>query len=263
MSNFQIGELAAFAGVTARTIRHYHDIGLLPEPERSPTGVRRYRAGDAVRLTRIRRLVDSGFTLSEIVQLYPAEAEEISEADFTRAKTLVTHRLRNERLAIAQHEANLASLTRPADIDLPETIAGLLETWKRCGMRDTVCEITRTTWSIAYAIAPQECMDLLTVLIREDDEQGQYRYLIAEASHLWDAPPGDARLDDIAEKLATAQMDILRRYGVHLIDDGFRFSPGLEHAAESLYSPGWRYLAEKIERHHHRLTDENKKGQQS
>ena len=39
-----IGQLAAYAGVTVRTVRHYHQIGLLPEPERDASGYRRYGA---------------------------------------------------------------------------------------------------------------------------------------------------------------------------------------------------------------------------
>ncbi|GAA2875483.1 hypothetical protein Acy02nite_76660 [Actinoplanes cyaneus] len=34
----RIGELAALVGVTTRTVRHYHHLGLLPEPERTPSG---------------------------------------------------------------------------------------------------------------------------------------------------------------------------------------------------------------------------------
>ena len=40
-----IGQLAAYAGVTVRAVRHYHQIGLLPEPERDASGYRRYGAG--------------------------------------------------------------------------------------------------------------------------------------------------------------------------------------------------------------------------
>jgi hypothetical protein len=39
-----IGQLAAYAGVTVRAVRHYHQIGLLPEPERDASGYRRYGA---------------------------------------------------------------------------------------------------------------------------------------------------------------------------------------------------------------------------
>ncbi len=39
-----ISQLAAYAGVTVRAVRHYHQIGLLPEPERDASGYRRYGA---------------------------------------------------------------------------------------------------------------------------------------------------------------------------------------------------------------------------
>lgn len=51
-----IGELAALAGVSTRTVRHYHPLGLLPEPVRLPNGYREYRLRDAVLLARVRRL---------------------------------------------------------------------------------------------------------------------------------------------------------------------------------------------------------------
>ncbi|GAT66905.1 merR family transcriptional regulator [Planomonospora sphaerica] len=38
----RIGELAALAGVSTRTVRHYHRLGLLPEPERRANGYRVY-----------------------------------------------------------------------------------------------------------------------------------------------------------------------------------------------------------------------------
>lgn len=34
----RIGEIAALVGLTSRAIRHYHHVGLLPEPERRPNG---------------------------------------------------------------------------------------------------------------------------------------------------------------------------------------------------------------------------------
>ena len=39
-----IGQLAAYAGVTVRAVRHYHAKGLLPEPQRDHSGYRRYDA---------------------------------------------------------------------------------------------------------------------------------------------------------------------------------------------------------------------------
>ncbi len=45
-----IGQLAEYAGVTVKAVRHYHRRGLLPEPPRDASGYRRYRAEDAIAL---------------------------------------------------------------------------------------------------------------------------------------------------------------------------------------------------------------------
>ncbi|MFB7212397.1 MerR family transcriptional regulator [Streptomyces sp. NPDC056255] len=63
----RIGEIAALVGLTTRaTIRHYHHVGLLPEPERHPNGYRAYSVRDAVLLARVRRLTGPGLGLDEV-----------------------------------------------------------------------------------------------------------------------------------------------------------------------------------------------------
>ncbi|WP_233550079.1 MerR family transcriptional regulator [Clavibacter lycopersici] len=62
----RIGDAAAFVGVTPRTIRHYHQIGLAPEPERGADDRRRYGYADMVRLMWIRRMADAGIALEDI-----------------------------------------------------------------------------------------------------------------------------------------------------------------------------------------------------
>jgi DNA-binding transcriptional MerR regulator len=59
-------ELAEIAGTTLKTVRHYHRIGLLEEPERAANGYKKYRIKHLIRLLRIRRLADLGVPLSEI-----------------------------------------------------------------------------------------------------------------------------------------------------------------------------------------------------
>ncbi|MEU3202643.1 MerR family transcriptional regulator [Streptomyces cyaneofuscatus] len=62
----KIGDAAAFAGTTPRAIRHYHAIGLLPEPERGGDGRRRYGHQDMIRLLWIRRMAGAGIALDDI-----------------------------------------------------------------------------------------------------------------------------------------------------------------------------------------------------
>ncbi|MFC5816956.1 MerR family transcriptional regulator [Nonomuraea harbinensis] len=61
-----IGEVAKLAGVTPRTVRHYHRIGLLAEPERTAGGYRTYGIGALSRLLQIRKLTALGMGLGEV-----------------------------------------------------------------------------------------------------------------------------------------------------------------------------------------------------
>ena len=67
-----IGQLASYAGVTVRAVRHYHAKGLLPEPERDHSGYRRYDAHAVVDLIKIRTLADAGVPLTRVRELLAA-----------------------------------------------------------------------------------------------------------------------------------------------------------------------------------------------
>ncbi|WP_339153305.1 MerR family transcriptional regulator [Streptomyces sp. F41] len=70
----KIGDAAAFVGSTPRAIRHYHEIGLLPEPERGGDGRRRYGYEDMIRLLWIRRMADAGIALDDIRGAFTEDA---------------------------------------------------------------------------------------------------------------------------------------------------------------------------------------------
>jgi len=65
----RIGEVAERVGVNTKTIRYYEGIGLLPDPERLPSGYREYTAEDVDRLRFIRTAQRLGLTLSEISEI--------------------------------------------------------------------------------------------------------------------------------------------------------------------------------------------------
>lgn len=69
----KIGEAAALAGTTPRAIRHYHQVGLLPEPERGGDDRRRYGYEDIVRLLWIRRMTEAGLSLDGIRTVLTAD----------------------------------------------------------------------------------------------------------------------------------------------------------------------------------------------
>lgn len=64
-----IGEAAKRSGVSAKMIRHYEAIGLLPTATRSDTGYRHYGETDVGRLQFIRAARHLGFSLDDIRDL--------------------------------------------------------------------------------------------------------------------------------------------------------------------------------------------------
>ncbi|GGT29990.1 MerR family transcriptional regulator [Streptomyces atratus] len=100
----RIGEIAALVGVTSRAIRHYHHIGLLPEPGRRANGYRAYSVRDAVVLARIRRLTELGLGLDEVRDVLADDAgrelvEVLVELDADLARQENEIRERRRRLA--------------------------------------------------------------------------------------------------------------------------------------------------------------------
>lgn len=74
----KIGDAASFVGTTPRAIRHYHSIGLIPEPERGADGRRRYGYTDMIRLLWIRKMADAGIALDDIRDAF---ADAVAAAD--------------------------------------------------------------------------------------------------------------------------------------------------------------------------------------
>lgn len=61
-----IGELDQRAGTTTKTLRFYEQAGLLPEPDRTPSGYRDYAPSALDRLAFVRAAQAAGLTLAKI-----------------------------------------------------------------------------------------------------------------------------------------------------------------------------------------------------
>ena len=64
-----IGQAASQAGVSAKMVRHYESLGLLPKIARTDSGYRQYEDRDVHTLRFIRRGRDLGFSMAEIADL--------------------------------------------------------------------------------------------------------------------------------------------------------------------------------------------------
>jgi MerR family transcriptional regulator, copper efflux regulator len=65
----RIGEVGAAAGVTTKTLRFYESIGLLPAPDRTPSGYRDYPPEITERIQFIREAQAAGLTLAEVTSV--------------------------------------------------------------------------------------------------------------------------------------------------------------------------------------------------
>lgn len=64
-----IGEVSKAVGISAKMIRYYEEIGLIPAAQRTAAGYRSYAPADVHRLGFVRRARDLGFSMDEITGL--------------------------------------------------------------------------------------------------------------------------------------------------------------------------------------------------
>jgi len=69
MMQMNIGEAARHSGVSAKMIRHYEGIGLIPKATRTFSGYRTYSANDVHTLRFVRQARNLGFSIKQIEQL--------------------------------------------------------------------------------------------------------------------------------------------------------------------------------------------------
>ncbi|MFJ8880497.1 MerR family transcriptional regulator [Streptomyces albidoflavus] len=93
---YTVGQVAAVAGVTVRTLHHYDAIGLLSPSGRSAAGHRRYGDGDLDRLQRILFHRALGFALDEIAALLD-DPDADPRAHLWRQHALLTDRIETLR----------------------------------------------------------------------------------------------------------------------------------------------------------------------
>lgn len=196
-----IRDLAAFAEVTTRTIRHYHDIGLMPPAGRDGSGQRIYVPADAVRLVRIRNLIEAGFSLNDILDVLPPGAGEIDGNVYTAIRQRVDRRLDAEEKALRARRRRLGELADPDRIGLPAEAIEILGEWRRIGVREELIAATRATWTVCAVVFPDRFHERLRYGVA-DLADPEYRQLLTAISGLWEASLDDPAVEHTARRLA-------------------------------------------------------------
>src|SRR3984885_2856428 len=151
-----IGQLAAYAGVTVRAVRHYHQIGLLPEPERDASGYRRYDATAVVSLIRIRTLANAGVPLSQLGRLLEADS-----AAFAEAVQRIDSHLRDEIERLETSRKQITQLAAGDSLALPPEVTSYLGRLREIGASERMVGGERYGWILVAARWPESIREVM------------------------------------------------------------------------------------------------------
>jgi DNA-binding transcriptional MerR regulator len=146
-----IGQLAAYAGVTMRAVRHYHQIGLLPEPERDASGYRKYGAPAVVALIKIRTLAEAGVPLAQIAPMLEADDATVAEA----VERIDAH-LRDEIARLEHSRKQIAQLAAGDSLVLPPDVVAYLDRLREIGTSERMLAGERDGWILMMARWPDK-----------------------------------------------------------------------------------------------------------
>jgi DNA-binding transcriptional MerR regulator len=192
-----IGQLAAYSGVTIRAVRHYHQIGLLPEPERDASGYRSYTAEAVVRLIRIRTLAEAGVPLARVQELLGADEE-----GFAAAVSDIDRRLRGEVRQLQEHRRRIAKLAAGDNLALPPAVTAYLDRMRALGAPELFVEMERDAWILIAAQLPEKIDEFMVDKEAQLDDPLMRRFLRILGALLDEDDQSEARLAEAADVLA-------------------------------------------------------------
>ncbi|MFI6770510.1 MerR family transcriptional regulator [Streptomyces sp. NPDC050355] len=230
-----IGQLARYVGVSIKTIRVYHNKGLLPEPDRDASGYRRYGANDAIELIKIRTLAEAGVPLARIRDLRSTTAEEFQQA-LREIDDELTGRIRG----LQATQGRLRQLATGHLAPLPAEVGAHLEHLAGWGFTPRWVDLQRDLWILVFATYPDHALTLFQDQA-ESLADPALRQLFLDYDHAHDLDADDPRVDDLAHRIAEATR---ARYGPeHPPElDAASEIPALIQGTVNASSPAWQRL---------------------
>ncbi|WP_433352172.1 MerR family transcriptional regulator [Microtetraspora malaysiensis] len=189
-----IGQLADYAGVTTKAVRHYHERGLLAEPDRDSSGYRRYTAKDAVDLVKIRTLANAGVPLTRIKDLLDADQDTL-----TAAIAEIDHNLHDRIALLRRTRDQLAQLRGGDRLFVSPEVADYLDDLHELGVSERQTHLERDGWILMQTASPEDA----SVWIAEKREliaDPEFRALYLEHDAAYDWSPDDPRLPALADR---------------------------------------------------------------
>ncbi|MDY7106524.1 MAG: MerR family transcriptional regulator [Actinomycetota bacterium] len=199
-----ISQLAAYAGVTVRAVRHYHKVGLLAEPGRDGSGYRTYDAAAVVRLIRIRTLAAAGVPLARVQELLDADP-----AEFADGIAEIDRDLRSEIRRLQDNRQRIARLAAGEQLALPQSVVDYLDRLRSLGVEERYIELERDAWIMLAAQMPDRIDEMIAEKhehLDDPDEVALYRLLSGALD--WSADdPRIVEAADIMERLLTRALE--------------------------------------------------------
>lgn len=188
-----IGLVAAYAGVTVRAVRHYHQIGLLPEPPRDDSGYRVYDAAALVRLIQIRTLADAGVPLARMSELLDADSEE-----FADGVEKIDKDLRAQIRRLQDTRKRLARLADGEHLALPQSVVDYLDRLRGLGAEEKYIAMERDAWIMIAARVPHLIESVIARKHQDLDDPDTVRlYELVGGALDW--PADDPRIVEVAD----------------------------------------------------------------
>ena len=189
-----IGQLAGYAGVTRKAVRHYHQRGLLEEPARDSSGYRRYAAEHAIKLIKIATLARAGVPLDRVKELLAADPDR-----FAAALVEIDATLKERADELLRARERIARLRSGDRLFVSDEVADYLEQLHQLGVSRLSVQLERDGWILLQSVSPKKAA-LLIADKRDVFGDPEFRAIYLEYDAAFEWSPDDPRLDAVAER---------------------------------------------------------------
>ncbi len=237
-----IGQLAKYAGVTIKAVRHYHRLGLLEEPPRDASNYRRYSVRHAIALIKIKTLAEAGVPLARIKQLLAANPDR-----FAVAIAEIDRKLQERVAELLRTRERIAQLSGGDRLFVSAEVADYLDQLRQLGVSERTVQMERDMWILMQSVSPKQAAIWIADKLKAmRDREFRAIYLEYDAAFNWSA--NDPRLEALAKR---TQRWIVNRHRKSKGSEKPGIDPTTAQLIETSFgttSPAWERLAEIAKR---------------